>query len=307
MSLPTVFVFGATGNVGGAVIRELLPDHRAGRLKLIAAVRRPEAVSRFESQGIETRLIDLDRAEMEGLVPVVDAVRGANRVFLLTGYEVKMLAQSKAAIDAAKAVGVSHIVHMGANGRADTTTVHPGWHQLVEAYIERSGIGFTHLHPSQFMQTLPMLYGMSGLPGVIENYVADARIGWIDVADIAAVAAAALRDPSVHAGQTYPLATDLASMHDIVGLLSEVTGMPWRYEAREPDEFYQKVTSAGADAVYMRCVRNMFVRTRDGSLPELCDVYDNVRSLTGRAPTSLRTFIERGRGAFEAARASAER
>ena len=87
-----------------------------------------------------------------------------------------------------------------------------------------------------------------GRPGVIENYIADARIGWIDVADIAAVAAAALRDPTAHAGQTYPLAADLASMHEIAALLSEVTGAPWRYEAREPDEFYEKVTSAGADA-----------------------------------------------------------
>jgi NAD(P)H dehydrogenase (quinone) len=302
MSIPTVFIFGATGNIGGAVIRELLPDHQAGRLKLIAAVRRPEAAPGFESQGIETRLIDLDRAEMEGLAPVVDAMRGANRVFLLTGYEVKMLAQSKAAIDAAKTVGVSHMVHIGANARADTTTVHPGWHQLVEAYIERSGIGFTHLRPSQFMQTLPMLYGMGGgRPGVIQNYIADVRIGWIDVGDIAAVAGAALRDPAAHAGQTYPLAAELASMHDIAALLSEVTGVRWRYEAREPDEFYEKVTGAGADALYMRCVRNMFVRTREGSLPEMCEVYDNLRSLTGRKPTSLQTYIERNRSAFEGA------
>jgi uncharacterized protein YbjT (DUF2867 family) len=297
-----VFVFGATGNIGGAVIRELLPDHQAGRLKLIAAVRRSRAAAGFSSQGIETRLIDLDLAEIEGLAPVVDAMRGANRVFLLTGYDVKMLAQSKAAIDAAKVVGVAHMVHMGANARADTTTVHPGWHQLVEAYIERSGIGFTHLHPSQFMQTLPMLYGMGGRrPGVIENYIADARIGWIDVGDIAAVAGAALRDPPGHAGQTYPLAADVASMDEVAALLSKVTGRPWRYEAREPDEFYEKVTGAGADAIYMRCVRNMFVRTRDGSLPELSELYENVRGLTGRDPTSLQTFIERNRGAFAGA------
>jgi NAD(P)H dehydrogenase (quinone) len=304
MSIPAVFVFGATGNIGGAVIRELLPDHQAGRLRLIAAVRRPEAVPGFESQGIETRLIDLDRAEMEGLAPVVEAMRGTNRVFLLTGYDVKMLAQSKAAIDAAKVVGVSHMVHIGANARPDTTTVHPGWHQLVEAYIERSGIGFTHLHPSQFMQTLPMLYGMGGSqPGIIENYIADARIGWIDVADIAAVAGAALRDPDAHAGQTYPLAADLASMHDIAALLSKVTGVPWRYQAREPDVFYEKVTGAGADAVYMGCVRNMFMRTRNGSLPEMHEIYDNVRTLTGREPTSLKTYLEHNRSAFQGASA----
>lgn len=299
MSTPTVFIFGATGAIGGALVNELLPDHKAGRLKLVAAVRRPKGITALESEGLETRLIDLDRAEMEGLTPVVDAMRGANRVFLLTGYDVKMLAQSKAAIDAAKVVGVSHMVHIGANARPDTTTVHPGWHQFVEAYIERSGIGFTHLHPSQFMQTLPQLYGMGGgRPGVIENYIADARIGWIDVADIAAVAGAALRDPNAHAGQTYSLATDLASMNEIAAMLSKVTGEPWRYEAREPDVFYEKVTAAGADAVYMGCVRNMFVRTRNGSLPEVCEVYDNVRSLTGREPTNLLTFIERNRNAF---------
>jgi NAD(P)H dehydrogenase (quinone) len=299
MSTPAVFVFGATGKLGSALVRELLPDHRAGRLKLIAAVRRPEAASALESQGVETRLIDLDRAEMEGLAPVVDAMRGASRVFLLTGYDVRMLAQSKAAIDAAKVVGVSHMVHIGANARPDTTTVHFGWHQLVEAYIERRGIGFTHLRPTQFMQTLPMLYGMGGgRPGVIENYIGDARIGWIDVADIAAVAAAALRDPDAHAGQTYSLATDLASMDEIAAMLSKVTGVPWRYQAREPDVFYKTVTAAGADAVYMACVRNTFVRTRNGTVPELCEVYDNVRSLTGREPTNLLTFIERNRGTF---------
>jgi uncharacterized protein YbjT (DUF2867 family) len=299
MSTPTVFVFGATGNIGGAVIRELLPDHQSGRLKLIASFRRPEGVSRFESQGIETRPIDLDRAEMEGLAPVIDEMRGADRVFLLTGYEVKMLAQSKAVVDAAKAVGVSHIVHMGANGRADTTAVHPGWHQFLEAYIERSGIGFTHLRPSQFMQTLPMLFGMGGgRPGIIQNFIGDARIGWIDVADIAAVACAALRDPDAHNDRMYPLATDLASMREITALLSDATGLPWQYEAREADEFLEKVVGLGADAVYMRCVRNMFVRTRNGSLPELCEVYDNVRDLTGREPTNLKSFIKRNRNAF---------
>lgn len=299
---PSIFIFGATGSVSGTVVRKLLPDHEAGRLTLIAAIRRPEAASSFVKLGIETRLIDLDRAEMEGLDPVVSAMRGADRVFLLTGYDVRMLAQSKAVIDAAKVVGVSHIVHMGANGRSDTTTVHPGWHQFVEAYIERSGIGFTHLRPSQFMQSLPMLHGMGGAqPGVIQNYIGDARIGWIDVGDIAAVAGAALRDPSVHVRQTYPLATELASMYDIAILLSEVTGIPWRYEEREPQEFYEKVTAIGADASYMACVRNMFVRTREGTLPELCEVYDNIRSLTGREPTKLQTFIERNRAAFEGA------
>ncbi len=299
MSTPTVFVFGATGKIGGALVRELLPDHEAGRLKLVVAVRRPEAAATFEAQGIETRLIDLDQAEMESVTPVIDAMRGADRVFLLTGYDVKMLAQSKAVIDAAKVVGVSHIVHTGVNARPDTTTPHFAWHLLIEAYIERSGIAYTHLHPSGFMQNLPMFFALGGgRPGVIEHFVGDVRMGWIDTADIAAVAAAALRDPDAHAGETYLLASELASMDEVAELLSKVTGVPWRYQAREPEEFYEKVTSGGADAFYMACVRNAFVRTRNGSLPEMYEVYDNIRNLTGREPTSLQTFLERNRSAF---------
>jgi NAD(P)H dehydrogenase (quinone) len=274
MSTPTVFILGATGNIGRVLVDELLPDQSAGRLRLIAATRRPEAAADLESRGVETRLINLDDAEMEGVSPLVEAMRGADRVFLLTTYEIKMLAQSKPVIDAANAVGATHIVHIGAVARPDTTDAHLAWHQLVEAYIERSGIGFTHVHPSQFMQTLPMLYAMGGSrPGVIENFIGDTRIGWVDALDIAAVAA----------------------------MLTDVTGTPWRYQSLEPDEFYEKATAGGADPVYMKAVRNAFERTRDGTLPELSEVHHNVRSVTGRDPTRLRTFVERHRTIFEGA------
>ncbi|KYF73941.1 hypothetical protein BE11_50565 [Sorangium cellulosum] len=62
MAVPAILVFGATGEIGGALIDELLPDHAAGRVKLVAAVRRPEAAPAFEARGVETRLIDLDLA-----------------------------------------------------------------------------------------------------------------------------------------------------------------------------------------------------------------------------------------------------
>jgi uncharacterized protein YbjT (DUF2867 family) len=63
-----------------------------------------------------------------------------------------MLARSKAAVDAAQAEGVGHVVHVGVSAAEDTTIVHFAWHQLVEAYIERSGLGHTHLRPASFMQ-----------------------------------------------------------------------------------------------------------------------------------------------------------
>src|SRR6266404_7293140 len=235
MSTPTIFVFGATGAFGKPLVDELLPDHKAGRIKLIASARKSESVAALENLGVVARQIDLDKAEMDGLEPLIEALRGVDRVFLLTGYEYKMLAQSKAAIDASKAAGVAHLV--GANGRQDTTSVYSGWHRLIEAYIEMSGLSFTHLRPCQTFQTLPMMHAIAGSPGVIENYIGDTRIAWVDTRDVAAVAAAALRNPSAHAGRSYPLATAQASMPEVVDLLSQITGKPWRYADQEPGVF----------------------------------------------------------------------
>jgi uncharacterized protein YbjT (DUF2867 family) len=255
----------------------------------------------LQALGVETRNVDLDRAEMEGLTPIIDAMHGAHRVFLLSGYEVKMLSQSKAAIDAATAVGATHMVHIGANARPNTTTTYSGWHQMIEAYIERSGLTYTHIHPNSFMQNLPMFLAMGrGGPGVIEYFTGSAPIGWSDAEDVAAVAAAALRDPEQHAGQTYSLSSDVATMDDVAALIGEATNSPWRYQALEPEVFFERITGMGADAYYMAGVRNGFIRTIDGALPELSEVYDNIRALTSREPSTLRNYINRNRGAFTA-------
>jgi NAD(P)H dehydrogenase (quinone) len=294
MSPPLVLVLGATSKIGRPLIDELLPDHHAGRLTLVAAVHRRDSAAAFELRGIEARRIDLDTAPRDGLTPLARAFAGVDRLFLLTGYDVRMLAQSKAAIDAAVAAGASHIVHVGAHARPDTSIVHLGWHQLIEAYIERAGPRWTHLHPTSFMQNLMMLAAIGGTgPGVITSYVGDARPSWIDARDIAAVAAAVLRDPAAHAGKIYPLGTEAASIAELAALLAEVTGRAWRHESQEPESFFRSAIAAGADPVYMTCVRNVFERTRDGSFSEGSDIFDTVERLTGRPATSLRSFLER--------------
>jgi uncharacterized protein YbjT (DUF2867 family) len=305
VTVPAILVLGATGRIGSAVVEQLLPDHAAGRVRLVAAVRRPEAARQLAARGLDVREIDLNVAERRGLAPVVDALRGIDRVLVLTGYDVKMLAQSKAVVDAAQAAGALHLVHIGVLAAPDTTIVHFAWHQLVEAYIERAGLGYTHLHPASFMQMLPMLAQIGGAGrGAITHYVGDARIGWVDTGDIAAVAAAVLRDPYPHAGRRYKLATEAATMAEVAAMIGAVTGRAWRYDRQEPEQFLRAVIAVGADPIYMACVRNVFERMREGSLPELAEVSDTVARITGRAPASLRDYIERNRAAFAAGAAA---
>jgi NAD(P)H dehydrogenase (quinone) len=97
-------------------------------------------------------------------------------------------------------------------------------------------------------------------PGVLTYFSGDARVNWVDVGDIAAVAAAVLRDPLRHEASAYHLAAEAASMAEVAGLLGEVTGQPWRYEAGKPQAFYEQTVAAGFDPTYMSCVRNYFER-----------------------------------------------
>jgi NAD(P)H dehydrogenase (quinone) len=295
MSSPTILVIGASGAIGSALIDELVPDNRSGLLRVVAATRQQEVARALRERGIEVRHLDLDDAELGGLSAVQPIFEGIDRVFLLTGYNVRMLAQSKIAVDAANAAGVAHLVHLGASSTDNSTIEYSTWHRLIEAYIERSGLGFTHVRPSGFMQNLSLT---AGTPGVLTYFVGDRSTNWVDIRDIAAVSAAVLRDPKPHHGRVYHLAAEAASITEIAKLLGEITGQPWRYEPAHPEVFYEQLVAAGHDPIYMRGVRNYLERVANGSLTDPTGIYDTIETVTGQPATSLRQFLERNRDAF---------
>jgi NAD(P)H dehydrogenase (quinone) len=164
----------------------------------------PQIPSAFADKGLAAVTLDLDD---EGTH--MPALKGINSLFLVTGYTVDMLRQSKAILDNAKKAGVQHVVHLGACGRDDTTVAHWSWHQFVERYIQWLGFSYTHLRPEAFMQNM-LAYGgkRTIVDGVVNAFVDGARLSWVDVEDVAQVAAVALAHPELHGGQTYRLGHD---------------------------------------------------------------------------------------------------
>ncbi len=282
---PTVLITGATGKVGRAVIDQLKSD---AHVRLLAAARTPNAASDL---GVSVVRLDFDQPET--LRP---ALEGVDTAFLSTGYTVDMLRQSKAFIDAARHCGVKHIVHLGACGDDDTLVAHWAWHQFIERYIEWTGLGFTHLRPEFFMQNL-LGYGSRRVivNGVINGYVGDARASWVDCDDVAAVAAACVRDPRRHAGKTYRLGYDAKSYGEIAAVLTAVVGQPFSYRSHSPDEFLKEVLAAGGEAAYMRSVHQSHLAAAAGELPDPAPVFQNFSAITGQSPTDWRRFAEKHR------------
>src|SRR5580692_11768218 len=177
---PSVLVIGATGQTGRLIVAEF--DRDPGNVRLRLTARKPADIEKMRSAGKEAVHLDLDDPQTFGT-----ALAGVDRLFLLTGYSVDMLVQSKTLVDAAKKAGVSHIVHQGIFGQWDCTDPHFAWHQMIEKYIESSGIAWTHLHPNVFMDNLLTFFAPRG--GIVTVFFGAQRVGWIALKDLSAVAA----------------------------------------------------------------------------------------------------------------------
>lgn len=285
-TLPKILVTGATGQVGSKTIDFLLLNKE---VEIVAAVRSPEKAAPFTARGIATVILDFDDEQTH-----LPALKCIDRIFMVTGYTVDMLRQSKALLDNARKAGLKHVVHLGACGRDDTTVAHWAWHQLIERYIEWSGFSYTHLRPEAFMQNVLSYGGKKAIEnGVIHAYVKDARLSWVDVDDVAQVAAIALTNPELHGGKTYRLGYDALTFDELAALMTAIVGKPFYYEPLAPEVFLQSMVDAGAEMAYMNCVYDHWKRYAAGTIPGADDTFDNFPEITGKQPVKWADFIEK--------------
>ncbi|WP_438827252.1 hypothetical protein [Sphingobacterium multivorum] len=59
-----------------------------------------------------------------------------------------MLRQSMMLVDAAFVASVKHIVHLGVFTSRRDLIPHFIWHDMIECYIEATGLPWTHIHPN---------------------------------------------------------------------------------------------------------------------------------------------------------------
>jgi uncharacterized protein YbjT (DUF2867 family) len=279
----TVFLIGATGHVGDALLDALAPDHAAGRLIVKAGARSPRSRALITAKGVLAVDFDLDRPENFDA-----ALQGADTVFLLRPYTLRQLMHGKLVTDAARRVGAKTIVDIGAFGRPDTPWPIIGWNFLVEAYIERSGLSYTHLQPNYFMDNI--LVQLNPATHTLFNRI-QVPVSWIAAADIAAVAAAVLRDPTPHAGKTYPLASEAASPQDIAAMLTEITGHQHKVEIPVAEKMMERLLAQGREPEYAQALVDYVDAVSRGEVPEVAEIFNTVAQVTGRQAIRFKDFL----------------
>jgi NAD(P)H dehydrogenase (quinone) len=278
MTSPTpIAVTGATGVLGRGVASRLA---EAGVPMLLLA-RTPAKVPDFPRSSVAAFSYD-DQAASTA------ALRGIHTVFMVSGAEnERRLDQHRSFIDAAAAAGVQHIVYTSFLAAApDATFTLARDHYFTEEHIKASGMSWTLLRDNLYIDFMEALVGDDG---VIRGPAGDGRVAMVTRADIADVAAIALRNPDEHRNVTYNLTgPEAPTMTEAARILSDARGTPVTFHDETIDEAYASRAKWGAPDWQNDAWVSTYTAIASG---ELAVVSGDVEKVTGHRPQSLAEYL----------------
>jgi NAD(P)H dehydrogenase (quinone) len=280
----SLLVLGVTGQVGTLVAQHL----KRSEVHFSVGTRRKANLEELAHQFGASRFIDLDDPRTFD-----EALKGVTGIFLVTGYTVDMLVQSKTLIDAAKRNDVNHIVHLGAFTRDhdDYSTVF-AWHQMIEAYLRDSGAGWTNLHPNMFMQNL---LGWQVKGGLYSVYTSK-PIGFTALEDVSEAAAVILMEgPDKHSGKDYWFSADVLDPQQVAETLTAATGHKFTAAVRDHERFLEEMAlppGSRFEPAYAKGGIELFREVEHGRMAYIGSVADDTKKVLGREPLLLRDWAK---------------
>jgi uncharacterized protein YbjT (DUF2867 family) len=218
----TIAVTGATGALGSRVAARLAA-RRVPQLLVVRDLARVPAIA-----GIEA--VEMGPRGYRDQTALTEALGGCSTVLLVSAQEAEeRVVEHAHAVRAAVDAGVERIVYtsfLGADPDASFTFAHD--HYATEQLIRESGLAWTFLRNSQYLDFVPRLVGDDG---VIRGPAGEGEIAWVardDVADVAVEVLAA--GGGEHDGQTYDLTgPETHTLAWAAEQLSAVTGREIRF------------------------------------------------------------------------------
>lgn len=270
---------GATGNVGAEVVGCLAQRGAS----VVAAVRNIDRARRALGERVDYVTFDFAHPETFDA-----AFAGIRNVFLVRPPDITNTRRFICpVVEAARRAGVEHVVFLSLQG-VERNPVVP--HYAIEQCLQSSGMSWTMLRAGFFMQNLNTTHRDDIRDG--NDIFVPAGFGktsFIDVRDIAAVAALALTE-SGHKQQAYTLTGGAALDYDAVArLFTEVLGRPIRYSNPSPLAFIARMRARGYPLAVIAVMLAIYTTARFGWAGA---VTPDTERLLGRPPITMRQYIE---------------
>ncbi len=263
-----IMVVGATGNVGAPLVRMLA---EAGE-EVTAVSRRITAAP----PGVVVRQGELASLDFAGASAAYLMVSGA-------------FVALDAVLARAEAAGVRRVVVLSSQGVA--TGRHPA---VLEDSVRRSGLEWTLLQPGAFASnTLQWAESVRTSREVVAPF-GDVALPVVDPEDIAAVAAAALREDG-HAGKSYVLTGPAAiTPREQAALIGSAVGEPVRFVPQTREEARAMMLN------FMPAeVADVTLDVLGAPTPAEQEVSPDVQQVLGRPPRPFAEWASRFAGAFK--------
>jgi uncharacterized protein YbjT (DUF2867 family) len=283
-----ILITGATGLNGTELVRRL--SARGTPLRaLVRTMSRAEAISLLPN-------VEIAEGDMARPETLTAALRGVDRAMLISSSDPAMLDVQTSFIDAARAVGVKHVVKLsGIIPDLESHFRFARMHGEIEKRLEASGMAFTHLRAGEFMPAYFRQVPSIVANGVLALPMEEARIASIDIGDVAEVAATVLTSAG-HEGKTYPLTgPEALTMAEVAEKLSAATGKTIRYVNVAPEDARQAQLARGVPPYLADALAELFAERRKGKESE---VWPTIEEVFGWRPASFDDFARRNAAIF---------
>jgi len=275
-----ILVLNAGGNIGTELVREL--TNRGA--EFTAAYRSPDDIAAAHAQGIKAAEADFSRPET-----LTKALAGVQKVFFVSPPGLRLEEFEGNIVNAAQEARVAHVVKMSVWGADTGAFIFAKPHRAVEQQILATGMPYTFLRPTGFMQN------MLGNAPTIKNQGAfyaphgDARVAEIDFRDIARVAAITLTEEG-HVGKAYDLTGGVAmTMEERAQVLSEVLGKTVSYVMTSEEDWKAMMLGYGLPEWQIDGILDLNRYYKGGNSERVSSA---VQDVTGNPPVSYRQFVQ---------------
>jgi NAD(P)H dehydrogenase (quinone) len=286
----TLLVTGASGQFGRLAVEELLAK---GATRIIAGTRDPSKLADLAARGVTVRKLDFDNA-----ASLSSAFAGVDRVLLISTDAVgTRIEQQRAAIDAAAAAGVKHIVYTSAPTPRpnDGGGVSPD-HYWTEQALADSPLEWTALRNHIYAEISLLGAGSALQSGQLFDATGGKGRSYVTRADAARAAAGAL------------LAAEGTAIYDVTGpeavtqeqlaaLFAKIAGKPVTRVGLTADQLRAGMVAAGLPAGLADI---MVAFDNDAAAGYHAILTDVVERFSGRKPTTLEAFLDANKAALRA-------
>ncbi|MFI6639131.1 NmrA family NAD(P)-binding protein [Streptomyces sp. NPDC050504] len=276
-----ITIIGGTGATGSALLRRLVELEVPCR----AVSRTPDQLRSAIGTDTPVEVVGADAADPQTLR---DALKGTAQLFLAMANSPRQAELESNVIDAAAHCGTRHVVKLSAPAAEPASPVAISRsHWQVEEHLARTGMTATLLRPYAFMQKL-LLNAPAIAEGALIGAMREAPCNYVDVRDIADVAAETLLRPGL-AGATHTLTGPQAFSHpELARLLGELTCRPVRYIDLPPDAFRSHLLSTAHMPPWLAS-HVVEIQQLAITRPESPD--DTIETVLGRPARTLHAFL----------------